>query len=179
MPQLLLSTFFGLFLWTFGGLYSAAPKSDGVVIVEDHQQISSLKELTSRFKGKVLYIDIWASWCGPCRREMTYNAALHDFVAGKEIELIYISADDAADYAVWESFINKNDLRGQHLLAGEDLMNDLTDQFYYRIKNGRKVMSLPTYLIIGKNGKILQRDARRPSQGNALYRQLQKALKKK
>ncbi|MEM9917900.1 MAG: TlpA disulfide reductase family protein [Bacteroidota bacterium] len=176
--HLLLSlTLLSLFLTT-SSFRLGHPEGE-VVIVEDHLQINSFDELTAKFKGKVLYIDIWATWCGPCRRQMQYKDQLLDFVKDKDIELLYISADKLAAEATWSDFIKQNNLTGNHVLANDELISDLRNRFYSGVRKGRKVLSLPTYIIVGKNGRILNSDAKRPSHEGRLYRQLNKALKRK
>ncbi|MEO1514435.1 MAG: TlpA disulfide reductase family protein [Bacteroidota bacterium] len=176
MKQLFLLCSFLLLTIGNSGFRYTSP-DDSVIIVEGYEEINSLDELTKKFRGKAIYIDLWATWCGPCRREFQHKQGLLDFAKDKDLELVYISADGPGETEKWKQFIELNKIAGHHVLANQQLRADLTDRFYRRIKKGRKVLSLPTYIIVNKKGKVVQRDARRPSDGKRLYKQLSKALK--
>lgn len=172
-------------------MFSCAPKGDkisqenpsteshaplAINFIEDSDQINSLNEVIAMFPNKLLYIDIWASWCGPCRTEFAYKDELHEFVADKEIELVYISIDKAGKKSNWEKMINRFNLGGHHIIANKKLKDDLVDQFYHQIRGERKIISIPNFVIVNKEGVVKEGDARRPSDEKRLYKQLNKFL---
>ena len=68
------------------------------------------------FKGKYLYIDMWATWCGPCKREMPYLKELEKKMEGKNITFLGLSTDE--DKAAWEKMVKSGELSGVQLLLG-------------------------------------------------------------
>ena len=147
-----------------------------VNFVEQSGQLNSLKEVVTLFPNKLLYIDIWASWCGPCRSEFAYKEELHKFIDGKEIELIYISVDKPNKKPIWEKMVNEFELAGHHIIANEKLKSDLKEQFYAGTKDGRKYLSLPNFVIVNKKGEVKEGDAYRPSDEKRLYKELKRFL---
>jgi len=109
----------------------------------------------SSLKGKILYIDIWAVWCGPCRTEIPYLKRLEDEFKNKAIEFVSISIDEPKDTEKWRKFVTEKDLKGIQLLAENAWQTQWIKYF--------KITGIPRFIIIGTDGKVLDPDAPRPS----------------
>ena len=110
-------------------------------------KVYSLKD----FKGKYLYIDMWATWCGPCKKEMPYLKELEKKMEGKNITFLGLSTDE--DKAEWTKMVKSGVLSGIQLLLrrGSQFQRD------YNI-NG-----IPHFILIDPDGKIVNPKAIRPS----------------
>ena len=95
----------------------------------------------SSLKGKVIYIDIWATWCGPCIEELPHLEKLRKkFAQNKEIEFISLSIED--DKQKWKNYISKNNMQGTQMIIDRSLLNDYN------------VISIPRVIILNKNFTI-------------------------
>lgn len=120
----------------------------------------------SDFKGKVIYIDFWASWCGPCMQQVPYAKELkEEYADNKDMVFLYISIDK--DDKAWRKAIEEKELKGVHVLA-KDFKHDVPQSY--------NVSGIPTYYIIGRDGNIYKNNAPRPSSGDELKKLLNAAL---
>jgi len=103
------------------------------------------------FKNKVIYIDVWASWCGPCVAEIPFSIKLQNAFKGND-SIVFVNISVDQDRHAWEKAMLKYDTwEGIHLL---------NDQSIYKTY---KIKGIPRYILIDKNGRIVNSDAPRPS----------------
>jgi len=111
----------------------------------DNKQIS-LEAALNQHKGKLVFIDLWASWCLPCVQEIPYVKQLVQRYAGKQIVFKSISLDK--QIVTWRKAIAK------YAVKKEDnylLMNANKTSFYKQNSNNE----IPRLMLIGKDGKII------------------------
>ena len=129
---------------------------DGVIV--------SLDDL----KGKFVYVDVWATWCSPCRREIPFLKKLEEDFKGKDIAFVSISVDRLKDYDKWKKMVHDKAMKGHQLFADKSWNSDFVQA--YQIKG------IPTFILIDKEGKIISASAKRPSNPE-LKKQLEELLK--
>jgi len=109
----------------------------------------SLKDLNGhkvelkQFKGKIIFLNFWATWCGPCKEEMPSMEVLHKQFKEKNFVLLTISVDYEGEKPVQE-FMNKNRYTFYVLL---DPKGETLDLF--------EVKGIPTTFLIDKKGKMI------------------------
>ena len=124
----------------------------------------------SDFEGKYVYIDIWATWCAPCKAEIPHLKALEEELSGSDIVFMSISLDKKADLQKWKNFVKKEALGGVQLIAENDFNSDLANTY--------KINSIPRFLLFDKSGNIINTQADRPSNPE-LKKQLNELLESK
>ncbi|KQC02776.1 TlpA disulfide reductase family protein [Pedobacter sp. Hv1] len=120
------------------------------------------------FKGKVVYIDLWASWCGPCKEETPYLKKIVDRYKGNDkIEIISIAAFDAKNRERRYGIIKKDQMSWLQL-------EDTNDSF----AKSYQANFIPRFIIIDKQGNIVDSDAVRPSEPEKLMAILNQEINK-
>jgi thiol-disulfide isomerase/thioredoxin len=120
------------------------PKSDG-----SQFRFSEVKE-------KVVLLDFWATWCGPCRKQHLYVEALHEHIDDPDFEIITVSID--RNLEDWERFFDNNHWKGINIYLGWDDKNPLFKMGREPIKqnNGKPLtkVSVSQYYLIDKSLNI-------------------------
>lgn len=113
---------------------------------------SSLKD----FRGSYVFIDVWATWCGPCKYEMPFIGKVEKQFHGKNIKFVSISVDRLKDEAKWRNMIKAQGLTGIQLLADKEIASSFIAAYY--------IQAIPRFIILDKEGKIVNSDSPRPSE---------------
>jgi thiol-disulfide isomerase/thioredoxin len=125
------------------------------------------EKLIGKYNSKVIYIDFWATWCGPCKKEIPFSKVLSSHYNDKDVVFLYLCCQ--SDKKNWENTIKSDQMTGDHYLLSTDEYNVLTKLF--------KIKGVPTYVLINKKGNIINKNAPRPSQGPMTIAAIDKLLK--
>ena len=118
-----------------------------------YESIDGEKISLSSFKGKWVYIDIWATWCNPCVGEIPKLKELEEKFHGKNIVFMSISVDRTQE--PWKKMVAENEMKGVQLWAGQDPI----------IKDFYRVNGIPRFMIIDPKTNIYEVSADRPTMG--------------
>lgn len=107
----------------------------------------------SDFAGKVVYLDFWASWCGPCMREVPFAKELKKRMEGyDDLVYLYISVDTDAE--AWRKTLAEKEISGVHINV---------PGFSHEVPAAYNLKGVPTFYLIGRDGKIFDNRPPRPS----------------
>jgi thiol-disulfide isomerase/thioredoxin len=121
----------------------------------EYENYKGGKTKLSDLKGKYVYIDLWATWCGPCRAEIPFLQKIEEKYHGKNIEFVSISIDKAKDNDKWKKFVADKNLGGVQLFADKDWESEFVMSY--------GVTGIPRFILIDPKGNIVKADAARPS----------------
>lgn len=144
------------------------------IFIDNYLAFDSLKECLQKIAGKKLYIDTWASWCGPCKEEFKHNPELRKLLDSKNMNILYISIDSDRDDQKWKDMIKFYDLEGYHIRANTEMTKDLR-----RIFGPEGRFGIPWYVLADEKGNIVVNHAKPPSQIKELEKQIDEVFSKK
>ncbi len=130
--------------WDKAAVGKPSPDFKGVDI---NGKQMSLKD----FRGKYVYIDMWATWCGPCQKELPFLKKLAEKYKGRNITFVGLSID--ADKAKWEARVKSGALCGTQLYIGKGS----------RFQADYRISGIPRFILLDPNGRIVNPDMTRPS----------------
>lgn len=122
--------------------------------------------IISKFRGKVLLVDFWATWCGPCRMANKEMAPMKEELKDKDIVYVYITGETSPK-GTWENMIP--DIHGEHFRV--------TDKQWAYLGNAMGIEGVPTYFVIDREGNIKYKSVGFPGV-QKMKEELNKALDK-
>lgn len=116
-----------------------------------YPDVTGKKVALDDLKGKLVLVDLWATWCGPCRAEEPHWEKLNEEYKDKSVAFVGVSVDQ--DKPKWEEYVKTKHMKGLQIHAGTN--NELS--------NAYKVTGIPRYILIDKAGNLISADSPRPS----------------
>src|SRR5205085_4139770 len=108
----------------------------------------------SDLKGKLVLVDVWATWCAPCKKEIPFLKELEKEMHDKNITFVSLSVDEKKDEQKWQNMIKDMQLTGLQLFAGS-YENNVTAMY--------EIETIPRFMLFDREGKIITVNAPRPS----------------
>jgi len=132
-------------------------------VFEDYENYKGGKTSLSDLKGKYVYVDVWATWCGPCKAEIPSLKELEKKYQGKSIHFVSISIDDDRSHGGswdkahedWKAMVADKELSGIQLFAPNGWQSQFAVDY--------KIKGIPRFILIDPNGNVVTPDAPRPS----------------
>lgn len=119
----------------------------------DYENFAGGKTSLDDFKGSYVYIDLWATWCGPCIAQIPFLKELEKEYHDKNITFVSISTDRDSAYETWKKMVVEKELTGVQLYSKRDPI----------FTSAYKVKGIPRFILIDPSGNIISADAPRPS----------------
>ena len=129
----------------------------------DYENVKGQNVKLEDLKGKNVYIDVWATWCGPCIAEIPSLKKLESDYQGKNIEFVSISVDEPENKTLWKETVVNRDLKGVQLITEAGWNTEFIQNY---LING-----IPRFILLDAEGKIVSADAPRPS-SDALIKEM-------
>jgi len=155
-----------------------AEKNKDIVFVDNTSQITNIAQLVAPYKGKIVYLDFWGTWCGPCMQEIIdHSAPLKERFAGKDVVFLYLEMDyyNNNDEVKWKDFAKLHNMTGYHIRMNDKQIENIWVDLLHTQNVPR---NFPTYVIFDRMGNPVNKHAKNPSEGEALYKDLETALSK-
>ncbi len=130
---------------------------------------SILAAIVAPHRGKVIYLDIWGTWCSPCRAQMALVPAVKEALEGKDVVYIYLANGSPRD--TWRSMI------AEYRLFGSNTIHyNLPAQQQGAFDAKYLGRGYPTYILVDKEGKFVTKEAPWPAQKKELIQAIEELL---
>lgn len=165
------SKYIGLFDNTLQKFFAKTnnPLTEKMIFIDRSDTLTTLQQVVALFKGKTVLLDMWGTWCGPCREEIEkHGEAIKTHFKKKGLDYLYIANFDLDNEKKWKELIAFFNLEGYHIIANPTLSD--------HIMSSLKGRGYPTYAIIRSDGTIELSKAGYPMNREVLIQQIEKIL---
>jgi thiol-disulfide isomerase/thioredoxin len=129
----------------------------------DYENITGEKTSLADLKGKYVYIDVWATWCGPCKAEIPSLKKVEKQYHGKNIAFVSMSIDDDRSHGGswekanedWKKMVKEKELGGIQIFAPKGWQSEFVQNY--------KINGIPRFILVDPKGNIVSASAPRPS----------------
>lgn len=113
----------------------------------------AFQDIIDKYRGKVIYLDFWSSWCAPCKREMPFSLDHQEYFKDKDVAFVYFSSDK--DSVSWKNMVKVLQITGDHYRLNKPVSKVTKVKFDVRY--------IPRYVLFDKEGKVVDAKAKHPS----------------
>ena len=106
-------------------------------------------------KGKLVYVDVWATWCGPCKLQIPFLKQLEEQYRDKDIAFVSLSIDQLKNISKWKDMIVDKELEGIQIIADKAWRSKFVTDYV--------IEGIPRFILIDKNGNLMDPMAPRPA----------------
>lgn len=111
-----------------------------------------LNKILEPFKGKIVLMDIWGTWCSPCKEALSHSK--EEYARLKDYDIVYLYLANRSPKDSWETVIKQYEVTGDNVVH-----YNLPAEQQSAIERHLKVTAFPTYKLVDRNGKILNVNA--------------------
>lgn len=129
--------------------------------------INLSNDIIGKYHGNVVYVDFWATWCGPCRIEHPYSQMLIEQFKDEDVVFLFLCCK--SNKKDWENSVKHEKLKGNHYFLSDPEYNELSALF--------DINGFPTYVLIDKEGNVMNKKAPRPSSNETIIKEIENLLK--
>lgn len=154
--------FLFIFLLCNTGCYQNLRSDNGKptenIVINDAVKLSATDPLTSilqKHRGKVVYVDVWATWCLPCLFEMPNSRKLREKLAGEDVIFVYLCVNSDNEQR-WKKLITSKRMAGENYLLSAEQSTALNQKF--------NIKGIPRYMLFDQDGDAISEDAKRPGE---------------
>lgn len=148
--------------------------NERIAILDGNEKTASIYDVVRKLKGKVVYLDMWGTWCGPCKEEIRHLPALRKALAGKDVVFLFLAMEEDTRVKAWEDFIRVNNMEGLHFRKNRQTIAPIWKELL--AEHPDKSEYYPQYFLFDKSGKLAVAKAERPSNASELINQINKLL---
>lgn len=148
------------------------PLTKEMILIENPDSINTFKDVLTLVKGKTVLMDLWGTWCTPCRKSLQEDSGpIKEHFKEKDLEYLYVSNNDLDNVAVWKNLIPYYNLNGTHILASEQLTNDIQKKVQFN--------AFPSYVLIKPDGSFKLLKINLPVTADKVIQELENVLASK
>lgn len=136
---------------------------------ETLKAVSLLAAILKPHRGKVVYVDFWGTWCGSCKKQMSYMPAVKEALKGKDVVFVYFADNSPED--VRQTIVKRYGIYGENTFHYNLPIEQ--QRSLYELLN---IHSFPTFLLFDKEGRLVDRTPPPPQQKDMLLNKINKYL---